>query len=309
MNISILGNQIGKFRRAMGMTQEELGKIVGVSTQAVSRWECGGAPDTGMLPAVADALHVTIDALFGREGGQPMDVEETIARWAASLPEGEFPNALAKLLWCACVGMLSQEYGTDGQMKALESCEMECKEGKTLVKTQLEMDSGFLFGSYARDMCFMSVYPEPEKGYGAFFAENGEYREFFGVLARPNVMELLLELASEKYRFYTVSAISRRLGITKEEAEAALQALARVNLLDELEMELADGIEKTYSNRKSAYLIPLLYSARYLLQEGDVSYINSFVRNKPWLRKTDTGRAADALEKKTDTGRAAGEPE
>ena len=52
MNENLLGSQIAKFRKAAGLTQEELGRSVGVSTQAVSRWECGGTPDVTLLPAI-----------------------------------------------------------------------------------------------------------------------------------------------------------------------------------------------------------------------------------------------------------------
>ena len=54
MNNNLIGEQITQYRKALNMTQEELGKAVGVSTQAVSRWENGGAPDVALLPAVAD---------------------------------------------------------------------------------------------------------------------------------------------------------------------------------------------------------------------------------------------------------------
>ncbi|MCM1263883.1 MAG: helix-turn-helix domain-containing protein [Butyrivibrio sp.] len=43
MDNNLLGEQIAKYRKAAGLTQEDLGKAVGISTQAVSCWECGGA--------------------------------------------------------------------------------------------------------------------------------------------------------------------------------------------------------------------------------------------------------------------------
>ena len=86
MNNNLTGEQIAKFRKAAGLTQEELGRAAGVSTQAVSRWECGGAPDVALLPAVADALGVTIDALFGREGGEKVDMVEAVWRWMFTIP-------------------------------------------------------------------------------------------------------------------------------------------------------------------------------------------------------------------------------
>ncbi len=87
MDSNLIGEQITRYRKALNMTQEELGKAAGVSTQAVSRWENSGAPDVALLPAIADKLGVTIDALFGREGGEQVDVHDVVARWLASLPQ------------------------------------------------------------------------------------------------------------------------------------------------------------------------------------------------------------------------------
>ena len=39
MSESLLCGQIARYRKAAGMTQEELGRAVGVSNQAVSRWQ------------------------------------------------------------------------------------------------------------------------------------------------------------------------------------------------------------------------------------------------------------------------------
>ena len=48
----ILGDMIAKYRKEAGLPQEELGPSVGVSIQAVSRWECGGTQDVELLPAL-----------------------------------------------------------------------------------------------------------------------------------------------------------------------------------------------------------------------------------------------------------------
>ena len=65
----ILSERIAALRKERGLTQEQLGKMVGVSYQAVGKWEKGGAPDVELLPILAEQLGVTIDALFGLEGG------------------------------------------------------------------------------------------------------------------------------------------------------------------------------------------------------------------------------------------------
>ena len=96
MNINILGEQIARYRKALGMTQEDLGRAVGISAQAVSRWECGGAPDVTLLPAVADALGVATDALFGREGGERVDIRDAARRWIVTLPQDQRIDQLCR---------------------------------------------------------------------------------------------------------------------------------------------------------------------------------------------------------------------
>ncbi|MBQ8408282.1 MAG: helix-turn-helix transcriptional regulator [Clostridia bacterium] len=61
-----LGNKIRELRRRDGRTQDNLAEALGVTAQAVSRWESGGSyPDMEMIPAIANYFHVSIDELFG----------------------------------------------------------------------------------------------------------------------------------------------------------------------------------------------------------------------------------------------------
>ena len=65
--MSVIGKQIRRFRLQKGYTQEQLSREVGVTTQAVSKWERGSTPDAEILPLIADVLGVDINSLFGRE--------------------------------------------------------------------------------------------------------------------------------------------------------------------------------------------------------------------------------------------------
>ncbi len=61
-----LGTKIRQLRRRDGRTQEALAEALGVTAQAVSRWESGGSyPDMNLIPSIANYFGVTIDALFG----------------------------------------------------------------------------------------------------------------------------------------------------------------------------------------------------------------------------------------------------
>lgn len=52
-------------RKAAGLTQKELAEKLGISFQAVSKWESGDAlPDTGLLLPLCDELNTTVDNLL-----------------------------------------------------------------------------------------------------------------------------------------------------------------------------------------------------------------------------------------------------
>ena len=65
MDINKVAMQIAELRKSKGLTQSELGDRVGVSFQAVSKWERGEyLPDTAILPVLADVLETSIDNIL-----------------------------------------------------------------------------------------------------------------------------------------------------------------------------------------------------------------------------------------------------
>ena len=57
-----VGNQIAILRKGKELTQQDLGERLGVTFQAVSKWERGETlPDTAILPDLAQVLQTTVD--------------------------------------------------------------------------------------------------------------------------------------------------------------------------------------------------------------------------------------------------------
>ena len=88
-----MGSMIAKLRKEKGMTQEQLANELGITYQAVSKWENGlSSPDISTLPLLADLFGVPIDRFFGREERNAVETEalsafeETVAQ---SEPEME----------------------------------------------------------------------------------------------------------------------------------------------------------------------------------------------------------------------------
>lgn len=62
-----LGKRIAAQRKRLGLTQEQLSEKLGITAQAVSKWENDlSCPDISVLPLLADIFGVSTDELLGR---------------------------------------------------------------------------------------------------------------------------------------------------------------------------------------------------------------------------------------------------
>ncbi len=66
MKKRVFSTTLQALRKEKKVTQEQLANFLGVSPQAVSKWENGSYPEGDLLPAIADYFGVSIDYLYGR---------------------------------------------------------------------------------------------------------------------------------------------------------------------------------------------------------------------------------------------------
>lgn len=67
-NAQTMGKRIAAQRKKKGITQEQLSQRLGVTPQAVSKWENDlSCPDISILPVLAKELDVSVDFLLGRK--------------------------------------------------------------------------------------------------------------------------------------------------------------------------------------------------------------------------------------------------
>lgn len=67
-----LANRLQKLRKEKGYSQEQLADLLGISRQAVSKWERGEAsPDTDNLIELAKLYNMSIDVLLGFKEEEP----------------------------------------------------------------------------------------------------------------------------------------------------------------------------------------------------------------------------------------------
>lgn len=285
MTNELLSAQITKFRKAAHLTQEELGRAVGVSTQAVSRWERGGAPDVTLLPAIADALHVTVDALFGREESKLEEMPQQLIRWLDSVPAKDRLDRLFRLLVEVVTHLTPLDatvHDVIGQMASiLPSC--YTTDG-TWMRSGLFLDEGIVMGVFSEDFPLYLLLPEPTTGYAAQFAPTEDYRALFSLLSREGALELLYYLHSQKPLYYTVPVLSDRVHLPIEQITPILEDMESHNLVQTTMIETQSGPETVYAPKEDdGILVPFLYMARWFMEKSCAWYMQWGPRKRPWL--------------------------
>ena len=97
---STLGKRIIENRKRLGMTQDQLAEKLGITAQAVSKWENDlSCPDISILPKLADIFGITTDELLGRQPEIPV-CETQIVQEEENEENGfSFNNGKVNLHW------------------------------------------------------------------------------------------------------------------------------------------------------------------------------------------------------------------
>lgn len=289
-----VGMIISELRRKAGLTQEQLGKAVGVSTQAVSRWECGGTPDITLLPAIADRLGVSIDRLFGRDNSHT-DVMELAANYMVSLPQQDRAAWLCKLLWKCANRWVSIPFSDWDALDYLDDflVQTPTETESHWARSELAFDDSMLLGSPNRQLHFFLVAEEPEEGYLPYLLSPAQYEALFRTLAAPHSVEVLFYLYQCRLKSYILpGTIAARLKLDVDAVRAILEQLHQARLVEVTDVEMESGMEKAYQARESVGIVPFFLFARWI-QEKDAYFLAAQVRKTPIFRKDDSQYAAD----------------
>lgn len=286
-------SNLKRIRKEKGVTQEQLADKVGVSPQAVSKWELSSCPDPQLLPAIADFLGVTIDELFGRAPEKEVSVHTRAMLELYDMQQSdksaqnrlEYAYELVRASIMGCCGCNS--YGNVPQ-NVLDS-----KYGQYTLYNQ---GAGFIFGRLNANLPFMLVMPEPEKGYDDVLAYDKRAVELFAFLAMPNALRAMYYLAGKSTTiFFRAETLMHELSISRENAKEIINKMLEFNFIWEATLDgAAKENEKIYQYLADYTLIPFLtFTLTFLNRPSSFNYQTSW-REKPFF-KNDTYK-----EKRTD---------
>ena len=92
---SIIGQNIFKQRMIRGLSQEELGELLGVSRQSVSKWELGTAvPDTLKIVTLAKMWQISTDMLLTDRKAELIKPSNHMLNWGIYLVVKDFKRSI-----------------------------------------------------------------------------------------------------------------------------------------------------------------------------------------------------------------------
>lgn len=279
MDITVIGKQIAALRKERGIKQEELAGAVGVSAQAVSKWENGGVPDTELIPRIADFFEVSCDKLFGRSISDYADLRTALAKKIFETPLEERFEEAFEYCWAIEKSLYCHELHDDDvaeYRRALDKNEQRYSSMLT--------DHGFTRMGIANRLSYFLMVPEIEDTELALF--NGiDYPAFFKDFSDREFFDACVMLNKRNHRkAFTAGLLVKRLGVTHERAMEIIQMLRKYDLIGITSIEMDDETQEVYSFRPTPSFVALLIFARELIDKPRSFSFYSEMRDKPYLQ-------------------------
>lgn len=280
-----IGQQIRALRSEHKITQAELASAIGVSVQAVSKWECGGTPDVDLLPSIAGFFHVTIDHLFGFESHEGVDISGIIQQELERTPEAMRMERAMELAWAVFKGLTGvPNIQGLGYAAPYEIVEDDCTRGRAL------FDTGVAYASGEAACPSVFILPQPIDGYSSILYPMERYVDLFEMLSSPLQMSVICYLYSRREIPFSLEHIVSSLDSDRELVRECLEKLKPYGWIKEEEVELSTGPVMLYRPVISVAFLGMLYFASEVMRRTRLWYMSNAKRNTPIFEGKSTIR-------------------
>ena len=277
-----IGDNIAELRKARGITQEALGDIVGLTAQAVSKWESGGSPDTSLLPVIADYFGVSIDRLYGRKTHDYSNIQVGVREYISSIPVEDRFAQMFELMLSALHSCVDPPAVVDMDMAALAKIADEVRNMIDLGLFSLVFtENGLVKAGLNKSLPYALVMPEPEDGWGHRLHYKEAYGRLFSMLADDDILKALFYLTSRINKHFTPKLLEKEFGFSPQKASDILTDLATYDMLNTKELEVDNEIMTIYEFNPNPAFVPFLTFAEELITRPNAMYFH-------WLERENT---------------------
>jgi|GEM_PF-300620 len=307
-----IGDCIAQLRKEKGITQEALARAIGVSAQAVSKWESGGSPDIALLPRIADYFAVSIDRLFGREAEMVADIEMAVVRHVAKgldaqekdaweAPQEVMAEAFKqgeRVCWAAMMGLIGTKLYDDVGMSVqtiFEGILDRTKSGNVVVNGHILLDVGMVLASAHEALPYFFYLPDVGTGWEAGLLSPDAYAKLFAALGSGDVMQSLFLLhRKDPGTNFTLGYLMKEAVLDAERATRVIDALIDMKFVKAAHIELDEGRQTFYEFKPNDAFIALLAMAKPVIEPPKHFVFQGEKRDKPLLRAVSEPMEAGA---------------
>lgn len=230
MNELNIGYIISTLRKERKLTQEELAKHVGVTVQAVSKWECGGNPDIELLPKIADFFNVSLDYLFNRDFKNVNNVNIDIARTINELPNNQRFGKIMDYCLAMQQGFVYDLYEKDYKIESFEEVSTETSDSRYMYSRVL-YNEGIMLMRHGNSLSYFFAMPESQWGFTDKLGYKKEYVDFFSFLGNENTLKAVYLLYGQANAIFTIELLIDNLKISKMEANMIIKQLEKYKII------------------------------------------------------------------------------
>lgn len=277
-----------RIRKEKGITQEQLAEAVGVSSQAVSKWEMNSFPDAALLPKIAQKLGVSIDELYGLKNESISIYDRVMRHIGETSVERRFDELfrIFRAFPLAFCGAVKYEPIPDEILNS----EFDCH-------SRINLPQGFFEMRNNGDLQFAFLFPEPKCGYDKVLKYDEQYVRLFTVLSGPNALKALYFIAGrDGTMFFKKSTLMHELGISAENAADIIRDFCGIGFIWEATLNGGDSSEKIYQYIARCELVAFIAAARYLMRPPTNFSYNNDWRSERYFRN-DTYKKESGDEK------------
>ncbi len=275
--MSLSGN-IKRLRLEKNLTQEQLAAKLGVSAQAVSKWETSETyPDGALLIPLANELEVSLDELFGNELVTMADISSKIVKLIHATKATERFNVARDIGWQIERGLFNCRMEIE---KKYDPSEIKNQKNASYILD----DNGFTIVSNGKEP-FFSVFPQPAEGYGHFLNDKDDLQKIFAALSHTSTMTALIYLYHKNENYVFESAVLERdCEIANDQINAVIEDLLTLKLIWKQELTINGESRVLYYSRPSHKLLAVLLMTREIGYKGAYS-LQSHIRNTPFIKE------------------------
>lgn len=224
---TVFSSQLQRLRKEHNVTQETLAAHLGVSPQAVSKWENGSYPDGDLLPKIADFFGVSIDYLYGRAKEDASVVQQIIDELQKSFQSSEnseklFFEQAMKYVWAIqTASWAANKYYYDRP---------ELNVTDSITVSELSSKEGFSYMRLNKDLEYYFLVKQPKEGFAKRLGITDEMAELFAFLGDKTNLKILQYMLSLNWKeAVRAKTIAKLINIPVEKAEKELDFLCKFN--------------------------------------------------------------------------------